>query len=101
MANLNITEFAAQGRDSQNNLLPVMQMPALTVQNIAITGASAQSAVFQSQTGTIRVRTDIACAILIGTNPTALITSTMLDPVGSEYFSVPTGGTYKIAVIAI
>ena len=101
MANINITELTSQGRDSNSLLLPIMQMPALTVQNVAIGATSVASATFQSQTGVIRVRADAACAVLIGTDPTALITSTMLDANSAEYFSVPIGGAFKLAVIAI
>jgi hypothetical protein len=101
MANLNITELSIAGRDSAHNSLPIVQMPAVTTQNLAISAGTNQSAAFSARTGMIRVRTDTACAVLIGTNPTALTTSMQMDANSTEYFAVPVGQSYKIAVIAI
>lgn len=100
MAHLNITELANQGRDTNNNLLPVMQMPAITVQDIAIGASSTQASAFQSQTGCIRISCDIPCAYLVGTNPTATAQSTYMPAGTVEYLAVPVGQSFKIAVIA-
>lgn len=100
MANLNITEMPVQGRDAASDRLPIGALPG-TVQNVAIGGSSTQSAAFQNTTGMIRLRADIACAVLVGTNPTALTTSVQLDAGAAEYFAVPIGQSYKIAVISI
>lgn len=101
MANLNIIEFGMQGRDTANIIAPIAQLPALATQNVAIGGASAQSSALGANTGMIRLRSDVACAVLVGTNPTALITSLMLDANSPEYFAVAPNAALKIAVIAI
>lgn len=101
MANLNITEMPVQGRDPASDRLPIGQLPGIAVQNVAIGGSSTQSSAFDQRTGMIRVRADLSCAVLVGTNPTALTTSVQLDAGAAEYFAVPIGQSYKIAVIAI
>lgn len=101
MANLNITEFGEQGRDANNNLTDFAKLPPLATQNAAIGGASVQSAAFSKRTGFIRLRTDLACAVVVAANPTALITSLQMSANTAEYFAVPMGADYKIAVIAI
>jgi len=102
MANLNITEFIHLGTDTGGNKLPAVQMPPIATQNITIAGASAQATnALNAETGIIRLRTDTACAVLIGSDPTALITSLQMDANTTEYFTLPQGPALKIAVIAI
>lgn len=101
MANLNITEFVNQGHDAGGNALQCVQLDPVATQNVTISGASAQSSAFNGVTGIIRLRTDTACAVLIGADPTALITSLQMDANTTEYFAVPRGPAIKIAVIAI
>lgn len=72
----------------------VAKMPPLaTPQNIAVTGSSAQSAAFSTDTKMIRAWCDTQSAIEIGTNPTASATvSTPLSAGLAEYFNVDPAG---------
>lgn len=80
-------------------VLQAVQTPEVTRQTVAIAGASAQSAAFASTTQIIRVHTDTACSIQIGsTNPTATLTSAKFEAGQTEYFIVNAGD--KLAVIA-
>lgn len=99
MANLNITELASQGRDNGNNLLPVMKFPAVTIQNAAIGGSSVQSSAFNANTNVVRLSCDIACYVLIGSNPTVTTSNGLYMGAGTaEYVSV--APSQKLAVIA-
>lgn len=103
MANLNITEFIYLGTDPGGNKLPAVQMPPIATQNVTIAGVSAATTnALNAKTGIIRLRTDTACAVLVGEGPpTALITSLQMDANTTEYFTVPLGPALKVAVIAI
>ncbi len=101
MAVLYIAEFidvmlARQGQPPE--LAPV---PPTAEQIVAIGGTSTPCTnAFASTTRVVRVHTDLACSISFGTAPTAT-TSTMRMATGqTEYFGVPPGLSYKIAVIA-
>jgi hypothetical protein len=61
-------------------------------------GASTQSAELNANTRFVRVRSDAACHIVVGMNPTATVDDAPLGANETEYFGVPPG--YKIAVIA-
>ena len=97
MSILNITELAQIGRDNGGQLLQVAKYPAVTTQEITISGTSAQSAAFNAETRIIRICADANCPILVGSNPTALATSTRILADSAEYIEVPAG--YKIAAI--
>jgi len=75
-------------------------MPGLVHQTVAITGASVQSAAFNVGTVLIRVETDAICSIEISLNPTAATTTMRMAAGQTEYFVVPAGAAFKIAVIA-
>lgn len=66
-------------------------------QTVTTSGSSVQSTVFGTATRVIRVHTDTACNIKIGSNPTAAATSMKMAANTTEYFGV-NGGTDKIAV---
>lgn len=101
MANLNITELANQGRDSNNNLLPAMQAPGIAVQNLAIGASSVPSAAVNGQTGVLRLSCDIACYYLVGSNPTVTTINGSYLPAGTiEFVPIAQGQSQKIAVIA-
>ena len=101
MANLYITEFATQGRDSAGKLLEngTPQEPPLAEQVVAITAASVQSAVFNPKTTLIRVATDAVCSVAINANPVASATSRRLAAGQTEQFAVAAGSAYRMAVI--
>lgn len=95
MPNLNITEFAGLSYASGQGGLPIVPLPPLATQNIALTATSAQSSAFNTSTRLIRVNTDTACFIEVGSNPTALATSLSLGVGREQFFAVPSGA--KIA----
>lgn len=104
MSILYITEFAtftlvgAPGGAGQ-----IAEQPEIANQAITIGASSAQSAAFNSKTRFVRLHTDVICAIEFGTNPTAVAaggTGTARMPANqTEYFGVPQGQSYKVAVI--
>jgi hypothetical protein len=80
-------------------LAKVSQAQAITpgtAEVVAIGATSAQSAAYAAET-LVRVLATVACHILIGTNPTALTTSTPLLANSIEYYIIPAGS--KLAVI--
>lgn len=98
MAKLYVTEFV--GADEKTNVLvPVAKMAGIVEQTpVTISGTSAQSAVFGSAAGLVRVHSDASCSIAFGTNPTATTSNMRLSAGQAEYFAVHPG--YKVAVIA-
>jgi len=92
MANVNITEF--NSRDAP------LRMPALAVQNVAISGSSVQSSAFTTSTQAIRVSCDAIAWIAFGPNPTAIAAGA-----GTVRFALGESGTFgvspgdKVAVI--
>lgn len=99
MAKLYVTEHLSPSI-SFGNLLPVPKMPPVASQTVSIGGVSAASNAFDSSTCLIGVHTDAVCSIAFGTNPTATTNSRRLAANTTEYFEVPVGGNFKIAVIS-
>jgi len=98
MAKIWITEYTTAGADSAGTPLPMAAHPPAAVQTpVTITSTSAQSAAFGAKTRFVRLRADVACHFVVGTNPTATTDSTPLDANSAEYFQVPAG--QKLAVI--
>lgn len=96
MAKVYITEHLYPGV-SLGNLLPVVQMPPVASQTVAIGGSSVQSAAFNDSTKMICVHTDAICSVEFGASPTATTNSRRLAANSTEYFQVTYG--QKIAVI--
>lgn len=96
MAKVYITEHHRPGVYS-GNLMPVVQMPPIASQTVAIGAASVQSAAFAATTKIIAAHTDAVCSIEIGTDPTATANSRRMAANSTEYFEVFPG--HKIAVI--
>lgn len=99
MATLYVTEFGLQGRDNNNNLVPIAMMPALAAQTVAVGAASAASAAFQANTGMVRLISDVTCSVAFAASPTATTSNMRLAADSPEYFSVPVGSSLKVAVI--
>ena len=93
---LYVAEFT-QPSVYNGNLQPVAYLPALAEQKITISGTSAQSSAFNAKTRMIRVHTSEVCSILVGSNPTATVSTARLAAGQTEYFEVTPGD--KIAVI--
>lgn len=96
MAKIYVTEHT-RPTIYQGGLLPVAYMPPLATQTVAIGGASAQSAAFNSKTVMVAVHTDAICSIEFGSNPTATANSKRMAAGTTEYFEVTP--SHKIAVI--
>jgi hypothetical protein len=99
MATVYITEYARQARDASGFQMVVADEPPVTSQTVTIGGSSVQSNAFNDLTRFVRVSTDAICSIAFGTNPTATAAARRMPANTTEYFGVPQGGAYKIAVI--
>ena len=99
MAVVYITEYARQGRDASGYQMVVADEPPVANQTVAIGAGSVQSSAFNALTKFVRVSTDAICSIEFGTSPTATATTRRMPANSTEYFSVPLGASYKIAVI--
>lgn len=98
MAVLYVTEFADVGHLS--GVIPVGLEPANTTQAIAIGGTTTASAAFANNTNMVRIHTDAICSISFGTAPIATATTRRMAANQTEYFAVPLGAAYKVAVIS-
>jgi len=79
---------------------PVVQAPSLVATiRIANDTTNTVSAAFDDKTRIVRVHTDSICSIKFGTAPTATTSTTRLAANSTEYFGVPAGQSFKIAVI--
>ena len=81
----------------------------VNVQSVPIGGSSTQSNVLNIKTRYVRLHCDVNCRYSFGLNPTAVVpsgpavttaTSSRMAGSQTEYFSVPEGGNYIVAVIA-
>lgn len=101
MAKLYITEFARQGRDAAGYLQQngAAEQPPVAEQTLAIGSSSAASSAFNAATSFVRVHTDAICSVEFGTAPTATASTMRLAANQTEYFAVPKGQSYKVAVI--
>lgn len=100
MAVAYVTEFAHQGQDFDNRFMPMGREPRIANQTVVIGAGSLQSSAFNAATTFVRVHVDAICSIEFGTNPTATTSTRRLAANATEYFSVPKGQSYKLAVIA-
>lgn len=97
MAILDVTEYASLSLDAQGRQVLVGKEPSRVNQQVAVGGASTQSAAFGDATRFVRLHTDVPCRIAIDVNPTAAATSMRMAAGQTEYLGVTPG--YKIAVI--
>jgi hypothetical protein len=82
--------------------MPVGRETANTVEQtpVTISGVTTQSSTFAATTRLVRIHTDSICSISLGVNPTASVNTRRLAANQTEYFGVPVGGSYKVAVIS-
>lgn len=99
MATLFITEFAGRATDANGIPMEMPLFPELAEQTVAIGGSSTQSSAFHRDTTFVRIHTDVICSIKFGTNPTASATTARMAAGATEYFGVPKGMSYEVAVI--
>ena len=104
MATLYITEFQAIaspaiGASQAGSNIQAMAQPPLAEQTVSIAAGSAQSSAFNVNTCIVRLHTDAICSVEFGTNPTSTAAKARMAANQTEYFGVPQGQSYKVAVI--
>jgi|SRR5216684_1872435 hypothetical protein len=103
MAFLYITEFAEVEIGPAGRVGQFAAQPPLAEQAIVNTGGNTQSAAFNTATRFVRLHADSICAIEFGLNPTAVAAgasgTARLAANQTEYFGVPKGQSFKVAVI--
>lgn len=97
MATLWITEFSHLGQDHARRTGQTALLPPVAEQSITITAGSTQGSALNSATHLVRLHTDTACHIAVGTNPTASSANLKMLTDSTEYFAVTPGDV--IAVI--
>ena len=90
---LHVAEFVAS-----TTSLPVVTLPPVREQSLAISGKSTVSRPFSENTHTVRLYADVDCTIDVGEAPEATTRSLPLGAGSEAYFSVPAG--LRLAVIA-
>lgn len=100
MSVLYVEEYARIGGDN-NGPYQMGAEPSLASQTVAESGSSAKSSAFQVATTVVRIHTDAICSINFGPagSVTAATTNKRMAANQTEYFVVPRGGTYAVAVI--
>lgn len=98
MATLYIAEFESMPGSPGGHIQAALQAP-LAEQTVTIAAGSAQSSAFNARTKYVRLHTDAICSILFGTDPTATAAKARMAANATEYFGVPQGTSYKVAVI--
>ena len=104
MATLYVTEYQsiaspAIGAAQWSSNIQAMAQPPLAEQTVAIGGSSTQSSAFNANTCIVRLHTDSICSVEFGTNPTSTAAKARMAANQTEYFGVPQGQSYKVAVI--
>lgn len=81
-------------------LAPVVQEPGhITQPPVVIGGGSLQSVAFDAETIYVRIHADLACNVLFGTNPTAIVDVSQKFAADQTEFKAIIKGD-KVAVIA-
>lgn len=62
------------------------------------TGTSAQSAAVNAATGLVCVQSDEQIYVLFGTNPTVTANDYRIAAGAEQFFSIPVGQSYKVAI---
>lgn len=100
MSTLYITEFSGLQTNPNRGEITAAVVPPLANQTVAIGGASGQSAAVNADTRLVRIVADANCHIAFGPDPVATTSMLRMTADAPEYFQVPMGSAYKIAVIA-
>ena len=97
MATLYIAEYermpTIEGKFAQAALEPS------TDQTLTIGTVSTSSSAFSATTHIVRLHTDAICSVKFSPAPTATSAMKRLAAGSTEYFAVPVGQVYKVAVI--
>lgn len=81
----------------QGNQIPVVYMPPLATQKVAIAATATLSSAFNAKTRIVAVHTDAVCSIEFGSAPTATASSKRMAANTTEYFEVTAAS--KVSVI--
>ena len=102
MAKLYICEYTGLGiSDDRLGGNQQVGMEAGFDQTPVVIGAgSLPSNAFAATTRLVRIHTDVICSIAFGANPTATTNTKRLEAGQTEYFGVPPGQSFRVAVIA-
>ncbi len=100
MATLFITELTDFGRDAQNTPASIASIADMHEQVVNISGSSTPSAVFDAGTAIVRLHPTAACSVKFGVAPVVETTNLRMAAGSIEYFRVPVGAGYQVAVIA-
>src|SRR5258706_7087271 len=101
MALLYIAEFAEVAIGPAGRVEQFAQQPSLSEQTVVIGAGSLSSNAFNTNTRLVRLHTDVSCVIEFGTAPVAVVNTTRrLAANQTEYFGIPKGQNFKVAVIA-
>lgn len=95
-----ITEFVSQGVDLNGRQLPVAALPILRSTTIAIGATSASGSTLLNNTQLIRVNTDTTMSVTVSSGPTATTSGMRMAANQTEYFNIPAGQGWQVAVIA-
>jgi hypothetical protein len=79
------------------NIVPAEQR-VVSQSALTATGTSAQSAAFNAATGLVLVQSDEAIYVLLGANPTATTDNYRIQAGNEQFFSIPGGQSWKVAV---
>ena len=100
MAKLYVTEYSDEAQTVRGGAPCAAENANVVEQTPVVIGAgSLQTAAFAATTVLVRISTDVICSIAFGTNPTATANNKRLAADQVEYFGVPVGQSYKVAVI--
>lgn len=94
-----ITEYSSLARDTYDYGMPAGLEPSLVDQSFTVTGTSAQSAVFNSQTSFVMVHAQEAACLQWGTNPTAVTSKQRMAAGETRYYGVPRNKSFRVAGI--
>lgn len=94
MSTLYITELNTPVLDTS-----VINQPEITSQTVTVSGATAASAAFQTQTSVVRIHCDGICSVKFGLAPTATTANMRMVAGQTEYFHVAQGSALKVAAI--
>jgi len=99
MATLYVAEFEEMPHTSGSKV-PAALAPPLAEQTVAIAaGSAATTNPFNARTRFVRLHTDAICSVNFAIAPTATAAMMRLAAGATEYFGVPKGASYKVAVI--
>jgi len=103
MATLYVTEFKVLNPTPRSwgvqQFFPYAAQPPVAEQTVAIGGTSMASNAFNAATAYVRLHTDAICSIEFGATPTAAATTARMAAGQTEYYAVPLGQAFKVAVI--